>query len=52
MNIDYPKEWDDLPKRKRKKKLRELKRKKANQQATINKLRNVVITFVILVSLI
>jgi hypothetical protein len=47
--MEYPGEWNDLPKKDRKKKLKELKRKKAKQQATIKKLRNVVFTITVLV---
>ncbi len=46
--MDYPEEWNDLPKRERKKKIKEFKRRKVKQQATINKLRNVVISVVVL----
>ncbi len=46
--MDYPKEWDELPKRERKKKLKELKRKKAKQQETVKKVRNVVIVLAVL----
>lgn len=50
--MEYPKEWDDLPKRDRKKKIKGLKRKKAKQQATFKKLRNIVITIFVLVVLV
>ncbi len=46
--MDYPEEWNDLPKRDRKKKIKEIKRRKAKQQVAINKLRNVVISVVLL----
>ncbi len=47
--MDYPKEWDDLTKRDRKKKIKELKRKKTKQQATIKKLRNIAVLIAVLV---
>lgn len=47
--MKYPEEWNELPKRERKKKIKELKRKKAGQQAFINKLRNIAIAVVVIV---
>lgn len=47
-HMEYPEEWDQLPKRDRKKKIKELKRKKAKQQTAIKKLRNVAISVVVL----
>jgi hypothetical protein len=47
--MEYPKEWNDLTKRERKKKLKELKREKTKQQAIVKKLRNVAITLIVLV---
>jgi len=45
--MEYPEEWNQLPKRERKKKLKNLKREKAKQKAAVSKLRNVVLAFVI-----
>ncbi|MHA2060834.1 MAG: DUF3105 domain-containing protein [Candidatus Sifarchaeia archaeon] len=50
--MEYPKEWDELPKRERKKKLKELKRKKAKQQETLKKVRNMVIVLAVLVTIV
>lgn len=47
--MEYPEEWNQLPKRERKKKLKELKRKRVKQQSKFKKMRNVVITLVVLV---
>jgi len=47
--MDYPKEWNDLTKRDRKKKIKELKRKKTKQQTTIKKLRNIAVLIAVLV---
>lgn len=38
--MDYPKEWDDLPKRERKKKIKELKRQKEEKANRLKKFRN------------
>jgi len=46
--MDYPKEWNDLTKRDRKKKIKELKRKKTKQQTTIKKLRNIAVLIAVL----
>ena len=49
--MEYPEEWNDLPKRERKKKLKELKRQKEEQQATSGKIKSAVIFLVVLVIL-
>lgn len=46
--MEYPDEWNQFPKRERKKKIKEIKRRRAKLQATINKLRSVVISVVVL----
>ena len=46
--MKYPEEWNQLPKRERRKKIKGLKRKKAKQQAVVKKLRNAVLVFVII----
>ena len=52
MNIDYPKEWDELPKTERKKKIRELKKQTEKKQKTTSMARNVVVFIAILAVLI
>jgi hypothetical protein len=49
MKIDYPKEWDELPKKQRKKKIRELKKKTEKKQNLIKKTRNITIVVVLVV---
>ena len=49
MNINYPKEWDELPKRERKQKIRELKKQKEKKSELYNKARNVGIVAVLLI---
>jgi hypothetical protein len=49
MKIDYPKEWDELPKRERKQKIRELKKKTEKKQNLIIKTRNIAIVVVLVV---
>ena len=46
--MDYPEEWNDLPKKDRKKKIKELKKEKAERQATTKKRRYIVISIVVL----
>lgn len=40
MNLDYPDEWNQLPKHERKKKLKELRRERERKSELINKVRN------------
>jgi len=47
--MDYPEEWDQLPKRERKKRIKGLKKKKEKRQAFAGKLRNWGIGLIILV---
>lgn len=46
--MEYPKEWDQLPKRERKKRIKELKRRKGKRQALIQKLRNWSVGFIVI----
>ena len=48
MIMDYPEEWNDLPKKDRKKKIKELKKEKDKRQATIKKTRYIAISIVVL----
>jgi len=52
MNIDYPKEWDELPKTERKKKISGLKKQTEKKQKTTSMARNVVVFLAILAVLI
>ncbi len=52
MNVDYPKEWDELPKKERKKKIRGLKKQTEKKQKTTSMARNVVVFIIILAVLI
>lgn len=45
--MDYPEEWNQLPKRERKKKIKELKKQKEKRNTFVNKLRNSVIGSVV-----
>lgn len=47
--MDYPKEWDELPKRERKKKIRELKRRAEKKKETSKKIRNAFVVIVLVV---
>src|SRR5690554_6837501 len=51
-NIDYPKEWDELPKRERNKKIKELKKQKENRAKLLKKARNIGIIVVVTTALI
>lgn len=47
-DIDYPSQWDELPKRERKKKIRELKKKKQKRAKLFKKLKNIGIIVVVI----
>lgn len=52
MKIDYPKEWDELPKRERKRKIRELKKQEQKKLELFKRAKNisiVVVLFVVIV---
>ncbi len=51
-DIDYPSEWNDLPKRERKQKIKELKRQKQKKADFVKKARNIGIVVVLFVALI
>lgn len=42
MKVDYPKEWNELPKKERKKKIRKLKKQREKKTATLIKVRKIV----------
>lgn len=47
-SIDYPPQWDELPNRERKRKIRELKKQKQNKAGRVKKARNIgVVTAVV-----
>jgi len=47
--IDYPKEWDELPKRERKKKIKDLKRQDENKVESIKKIKKAVFVAALLI---
>lgn len=47
-HIDYPSQWDELPKRERKKKIRELKKKKKERSKLFKKLKNIGVIVVVI----
>jgi hypothetical protein len=47
MKVDYPKEWDELPKKERKKKIRELKKQTKKKKETFSKVKNIAIVLVV-----
>ncbi len=46
--MDYPEEWNELPKRERKKKIRKLKKSKEKRRGQVTKIRNIAISVVII----
>lgn len=52
MKIDYPEQWDELPKRERKQKIRELKRQSLKKAEFAKKARNLAIAAVVIVILV
>lgn len=48
MIMNYPKEWDELPKHERKKKIRELKRRQQRKQESLRKVRNIIIVAILI----
>lgn len=50
--MDYPEEWNELPRHERRKKIRALKKEGEKKENSFNKIRNVVIGVVVAVSLV
>jgi hypothetical protein len=45
--MNYPEEWDELPKHERRKKIKRLKKQREEKRARVNKLRNIVVVVVL-----
>jgi hypothetical protein len=52
INVDYPEEWNELPKRERKQKIRELKKQDEKKDEFSKKVKSVGIAFVVIVVLV
>jgi len=52
INIDYPEEWNQLPRHERRKKVRELRRQKEKQGRSLGKVRNIALPITVVIALV